>query len=432
MARAAKLAVSRRAPAARPPEVLIVAHNHPRFFPGGAEIFAYDLFAALKRSGRCAPFFLAGATEDAAPPRDTSPFQAAPGTEDEMLFAAAKGFDYFYQSQAVPAFLHGDFRAFLEERQPDVIHFHHTLRVGLEALAVARQAAPRAKIVYTLHEYILICHHNGQMVRANDGGLCDRSSPARCHGCFPDIAPQQFLMRESFVKAHLRYVDRFLSPSRFLARRFAEWGLPEEKITVLENGRTLQKSSPFRKTGKNGKRNAFGYFGQINPYKGTLLALEAAEMLRAGGFHDFRLEISGDAGLQSGEFKRRFEELLERNRENATFHGKYGGADIPRLMERVDWVVAPSLWWENSPLVIQEAFMHRRPVICGGIGGMAEKVEDGVTGLHFTAGDAASLAAAMRRACESPALWEKLSANIGPRLSIEECAERHLELYGSL
>ena len=44
-------------------------------------------------------------------------------------------------------------------------------------------------------------------------------------------------------------------------------------------------------------------------------------------------------------------------------------------MSEIDWVVVPSRWWENSPLVIQEAFMHGRPVICSGIGGMAEKVD---------------------------------------------------------
>ena len=56
-------------------------------------------------------------------------------------------------------------------------------------------------------------------------------------------------------------------------------------------------------------------------------------------------------------------------------------------MAEIDWVVVPSIWWENSPLVIQEAFLHGRPVICSDIGGMAEKVRHGVDGLHFRVGD---------------------------------------------
>ena len=71
-------------------------------------------------------------------------------------------------------------------------------------------------------------------------------------------------------------------------------------------------------------------------------------------------------------------------------------------MASVDWVVVPSIWWENSPLVIQEAFLHGRPVICSDIGGMAEKVDDGVNGLHFRTGDPRSLAQAIRRATSSP------------------------------
>jgi glycosyltransferase involved in cell wall biosynthesis len=83
-------------------------------------------------------------------------------------------------------------------------------------------------------------------------------------------------------------------------------------------------------------------------------------------------------------------------------------------MARIDWVVVPSIWWENSPLVIQEAFLHGRPVICSDIGGMAEKVADDIDGLHFRRGDAEHLATVMQRAVEAPGLWERLRAGIRP------------------
>jgi glycosyltransferase involved in cell wall biosynthesis len=81
-------------------------------------------------------------------------------------------------------------------------------------------------------------------------------------------------------------------------------------------------------------------------------------------------------------------------------------------MARVDWVVVPSIWWENSPLVIQEAFLCGKPVICSDIGGMAEKVENGVSGIHFRRGDAEHLAEVMKRAAETPTLWQKLRSGI--------------------
>jgi glycosyltransferase involved in cell wall biosynthesis len=74
--------------------------------------------------------------------------------------------------------------------------------------------------------------------------------------------------------------------------------------------------------------------------------------------------------------------------------------------------VVPSIWWENSPLVIQEAFGHGRPVICSDIGGMAEKVRDGVSGLHFRVGDPISLAETIARACATPGLWKALTSGI--------------------
>jgi glycosyltransferase involved in cell wall biosynthesis len=75
-------------------------------------------------------------------------------------------------------------------------------------------------------------------------------------------------------------------------------------------------------------------------------------------------------------------------------------------------VVVPSIWWENSPLVIQEAFLYGRPVICSDVGGMAEKVRHGIDGLHFAVGDPASLADTIRAATTTPGLWDSMTAQI--------------------
>jgi glycosyltransferase involved in cell wall biosynthesis len=119
--------------------------------------------------------------------------------------------------------------------------------------------------------------------------------------------------------------------------------------------------------------------------------------------------------LQPQGFRDDFDALLTKIQggpNNVTLAGKYVHDDLPRLMAEVDWVVVPSRWWENSPLVIQEAFQHQRPVICSDIGGMAEKVTDGIDGLHFRAGDPRSLARVLERAATTPALWESLQSGI--------------------
>lgn len=66
--------------------------------------------------------------------------------------------------------------------------------------------------------------------------------------------------------------------------------------------------------------------------------------------------------------------LLARTSQRVHFADPYQRKDISRLITAVDRVVVPSIWWENSPLVIQGAFAQRRLVICSNIGGMAKNV----------------------------------------------------------
>jgi glycosyltransferase involved in cell wall biosynthesis len=136
--------------------------------------------------------------------------------------------------------------------------------------------------------------------------------------------------------------------------------------------------------------------------------------------------------LQPGSFQTRIKEFRERIEGSVTFVGKYDHDELAHYISEVDWVVIPSIWWENSPLVIQEAFHFGRPVICSNIGGMAEKVADGVNGLHFRVNDASDLAAVMQKAVESPGLWERLREGIRPVHSMEDHARTLSSLYGEL
>jgi glycosyltransferase involved in cell wall biosynthesis len=124
--------------------------------------------------------------------------------------------------------------------------------------------------------------------------------------------------------------------------------------------------------------------------------------------------------LQTDDFQRRVAALLEETAATCRFGGPYAPTDVGPLMAATDWVVAPSIWWENSPLVIQEAMQHGRPVICSDIGGMAEKIEDGVNGLLFRRGDPDSLARVLHRAATEQGLWEALHANVRPPLRMQD------------
>ncbi|MEZ2408683.1 glycosyltransferase family 4 protein [Bosea sp. RCC_152_1] len=405
--------------------ILVVAHNHPALHPGGTEIFAHDLAGAYREQG-CEVLFL-GAT-------NTIHREPHPGTalqsvgEDVVLWSAH--YDRFHMSQIDHYGTLQDLGTLLSEFHPDVIHVHHLALIGAEFLTLARRLLPRTAIVMTLHDYYPICHHDGLMVRPGDRQRCAGASPAGCHGCFPEIGADRFLLRERFIKTHLAAVDHFVAPSRFLRQRYIEWGLPGDRIEVFANARPAQEPVPHRRA--TGRRASFGYFGNLNPWKGVLPLLQAARILQASGESGFSLRIHGGAPFQSEAFTSALDAALAGTEGVVTHCGAYARDEVPALMAEIDWVVMPSIWWENAPLVIQEAFQHRRPLIVSDIGGMAEMVRDEIDGLHVRPGDPAALARTMRRAMEEAGLWQRLVHGIAEQPSLAACAARHLALFDSL
>ncbi len=407
--------------------ILVVAHNHPDLHPGGTEIFAHDLAAGYREQG-CEVLFL-GATNSIH--REAHPgtaFQAMGPDGDLLLWSGH--FDRFFLSQIDHYGTLQDLGTLLEEFRPEVIHIHHLVLIGAEFLTLARRLLPEVKIVMTLHDYYPICHNDGLMARPGDRERCSGAAPTRCHGCFREIGSDRFLLRERFLKTHLAVVDQFVAPSHFLRQRYAEWGLRADRIEVIANAQPPRAAAPHAL--KTGRRATFGYFGNINPWKGVLELLGAAKLLQEAGAPEFELRIHGGAPFQSEGFVAAFESALAGAGGAVSHRGAYRREELPDLMAEVDWVVMPSIWWENAPLVIQEAFQHRRPPIVSNIGGMAEMVRDGVDGLHARAGDSAQLARTMRRAMDEEGLWQRLVDGILPPPSVADCAQAHLSLFDKL
>jgi len=410
--------------------VLVVAHNHPDFHPGGTEIFAHDLFREYRSRPDVEALFLAATNHLHREQRPGTSFQSVGDAPDEVIMWSGH-FDRFYLSQIDSYGIVPHLVSLLEEFRPDVVHIHHVLLVGVEFIALVRRILPSARIVMTLHDYYAICAHDGLMMRTRNRERCDRASPSRCNSCFPDMAADRFLLRERFVKTLFAQVDRFIAPSQFIKNRFVAWGLSAESVEVVSNGRPAAEAAPHR-ISLDGRRPVFGYFGNLNPWKGVPSLLKAAQRLVASGVEDFELRLHGGAPFQSKEFVDEVDRLLEEVDPQVIRLGPYRRDELPALMSAVDWIVMPSIWWENAPLVIQEAFLHRRPVIASNIGGMAEAVRDGIDGLHVRPDDPVSLANAMRKAMEAPGLWESLVSGIKPPATISEVADRHLAVYQSI
>ena len=411
----------------------MVSHGHPAFSIGGAEVASYNLFQGLQRLRGCESHYLARVGPPFAPHRDT-PLMSLRQSAHETLFWA-NDYDYFLLANRDLDGLTRHLERFLADLAPDVVHLHHVLGFGAQSLRSVRAVLPDAPIVVTLHEYLSICHRHGQMVKTAGMQLCQRASPGECAACFPDITPANFLRRELFIKSFFGLVDAFVGPSRFLLDRYAAWGLPAERLAYLENGLEVGASAPPRPLPRaGGRRNRFAYFGQLNPFKGIKVLLEAVTRVPADAWgQDSVLYVfGGNLELQPPAFRDQVRGLIRAAGQRVRFMGSYKSHELARLMGETDWVIVPSTWWENSPVVIQEAFLHGRPVITSDIGGMAEKVRDQVDGLHFRAGSAESLADRLITALRDPGLWDRLRVRIRRPLSADDAAAQHAALYASL
>ncbi len=407
--------------------VLIAAHNHPSLHPGGTEIFAHDLFRAYQRAG-CEAMFMGATNKVHREARPGTSFQSIGNGGDEILLWSGH-FDLFYMSQIDLYGIVPDIVELLQDFRPDVVHLHHLLLLGAEFPHIVRRTLPDCRILLTLHDYYPICHHDGLMVRTTGKELCQGASPDRCHACFKDIALDKFVLRERHIKSLLSAVDAFVSPSEFLKQRYVEWGLAEELISVIPNGQPERPSLETKQIER--RKPVFGYFGNLNPWKGATVLLEAARQLISEGF-DFELRVHGAAPFQSESFVSEIERLFAETYPFVQRRGAYRRDDIAQLIQTVDCAIMPSIWWENAPLVIQEAQGQNRPVICSNIGGMAEMIEHEVNGLTVPPNDPLALAQAMRRMAENPDLRHSLSANARLPDTIDTTAARYLDLIGTL
>ncbi len=404
--------------------VLVMSHSHPAVTHGGAEISAFALFEGLRGAGVSACFL--GCSHRPAHARLGTAL-AQPFGADEYLYAPGT-FDHFTFANRDPRFAF-HLAELLQRLQPTIVHAHHYTTLGSEIFAIIRRIRPQAKLVLSLHEYLAICNNYGQMVTAGDFRLCDEENPSRCADCFPARTPGDFLLRKRYLLSLFDEVDCFVSPSRFLAERYAAWGLDAEKIRVLGNVPADCADPAPTRVRTPGLR--VGFFGQISPLKGISVLIDAARRLEALGARTIVIDIFGDYSNQPAEFQATMRTVLAAAGPNVAYHGPYRNAEVGRLMRSVDAVVVPSIWWENAPVVIQEALRCRTPVICSDIGGMAETVRPELDGLHFRVGDADSLCQAIIRLGE-PGLLERLRETIAVPIGHAEAVARHLQLYREL
>lgn len=402
-------------------KILQVIHGYPMRYNAGSEVYTQSLCQALadrhqvhvftREEDSFAADFALRQEVDAADPRIRLHVVNTPRSRDR------------YRQEGVDR----RFADLCAALGPDVVHIGHLNHLSTSLVfAASRRQIP---IVYTLHDYWLMCPR-GQFMQMHPStddprelwaacdGQEDQKCAKRCYARYFSGATEEesedvaywsrwVARRMQHVREVAEHVDLFIAPARYLYDRyFRDFGLPPRKLTYLDYGFHLQRYAGRRR--QPGEPFTFGYIGTHIPAKGVHHLLQAFGLLRG----DCALRIWGRPRGQDTEALRSLAAALpESQSSRVEWLAEYRNQDIVReVFDRVDTIVVPSVWVENSPLVIHEALQARVPVITADAGGMAEYVHHEENGLLFAHRDPAALAAQMQRMIDDPQLAHRLGA----------------------
>ncbi|MBX7193912.1 MAG: glycosyltransferase [Sandaracinaceae bacterium] len=399
---------------------LHVIHGYPPFYMAGSEVYTRNLCRALARESAVHVFTR---VENPFAP----PYSVTTSREDgvEVTRVNKPARDYTLEDKYLDARVDDVFRETVARVRPDVVHIGHLshLSTNLPIIAKRELGLP---VVHTVHDFWLHCVR-GQLVRA-DLAPCQGPSDDACTRCLRDtLKHHASLGATATYRTHmqdvLEHIDRFLVPSRTVGDFLIQQGVDPDKVIHWPYGLDVSRIVP-RVSGRLPRETVrFGFMGRVIPVKGIGLLLEAFREVRG----DVTLEVWGQANGSLPWLR-----ALSGDDPRVTFRGGYEHDDLAEVLSRFDVLVAPSLWLENSPLVIQEALAAGIPIITSDAGGMAELVDEGRHGFRVPLGDRVALRDRMQTIADEPSLLDALSPSSAPVRTIEDDAASCGRLYRSL
>lgn len=433
--------------------VLVVVHGFPPQAQGGSEIYAEAHARALRRLFGDDVLVLTR-EHDLTRPEYSVREEEAGGLRVVRInntFKNARTFEDTYRNATIDSLAGG----IIDDFAPDAAHIHHLtcLSTGIVG-QLARRGIPR---FVTLHDYWLVCHR-GQFldVRYQCCENAERSTVRMCATCVDGavttpaafagarllrtmarLAPGAAAVlgrggrrlataasggfdgaaerRTAHMQDVCRDVTHFIAPCRFMRDRFVALGIERERITVADYGFDHGRFAAARRPAAPSTLSV-GFLGSLMISKAPHLLLEAVSRMPKDRLS---VTIYGAHTPYHGDesYRDRLEALLAQ--PNVTLGGPLPYADVPQALACLDVLVVPSVWPENSPLVIHEAFLAGVPVVASNIGGIPELVTHDVNGLLFRPGDADDLARALTMLVDRPGLLQQLRDGIPAIRSID-------------
>jgi glycosyltransferase involved in cell wall biosynthesis len=283
-------------------------------------------------------------------------------------------------------------RGILQTLKPDLVHVHNTFMMVSPSVyeACQQEGVP---VVQTLHNYRLLCpaatfYRNGKICQ---DCVTDTLLSSVKHGCYRDSramtgAIALMLKTHRLRKTWNQGIDAYIAISSFVKEQFTQAGFPSEKIHVKPNF-VAHDPGERKQTGKYAL-----FVGRLTSEKGIETVVEAWKRLPG----DVPLVVVGDGPLRTQM------QAATKNLANVGFTGWLKREEVQSMMKEAAFVIAASTWYEPFGLILAESFACGTPVLGARIGAIESMLHDGVTGLHFTPGDAQGLADKATWAWEHP------------------------------
>ncbi|MDG2150038.1 MAG: glycosyltransferase family 4 protein [Planctomycetota bacterium] len=436
-------------------KIAFVVHQYPPRYSTGTEIYAHRLATILRAQG----FDLRVFTHEPDPHRQTT-YRLLEDTVDDVPVTRLTFFDALAPNHVLndyySVFLGKVFGSWLDEYKPDVVHVFHLMGLGLSLIEECRM---RGIPVYVqLMDYWFLCP-TVQLLR-NDGALCEGPETSACVEClapdnygyqgmrmfskrfgfvesalpnpsFVDLnhegaGPRRAALhgRKKFIRGLLDKATALIAPSKFIKSMFLSNGYADEHMLHCPYGVDPLQGEISKIPVAGEGTVTFGFFGSVNPKKGLEILVSAFRECRGSRL---RLVVRGNM-THFPKYAKRVRAFADVD-PRINFRGPYGHGELAEALSSIDVLVVPSVWYENTPFVVLEAFCAGRPVIASDLGGLSEIVNDGVNGRTFRAGDPGSLTGVLAEFEEDPSLLARLAAGISNVRTLEENAADFVGLW---
>ena len=304
----------------------------------------------------------------------------------------------------------------------DALHIMHGLYTGPFILAAICKKIP---YIVTLTDYFLICYRTNLLNKADE--LC--GGPEKGKTClekcrFPGISKEGLTKRYLEGQRILSQAQAVVSPSEFL-KSMIEKEYGDLGIKVIPLGSVLRRANAPIKSYSRNSEIVFGYLGTISPAKGVHILIQAFRKMPR---KNCKLKIYGNA-YQHLQYASDLRHMAAEDPRIDFCWGYSTPQEMADIFRRIDILCFPSLWFEPYGLVLEEAFAGSVPVIASRIGGVPERVTDGVNGFMFSPGDASELQSIMEKLAKNPQRLNAVRERITTYNTVEEEAFQYECLY---